>query len=75
MATGTIRLHRVLRASPEHVYRAFVERWALPDTHARGLGRLRESTAVAGEGAGLCRPGERGGAAVCECKDFEFLSF
>ena len=25
MATGTIRLHRVLRASPEHVYRAFVD--------------------------------------------------
>lgn len=25
MATGTVRLHRVLRASPEHVYRAFLE--------------------------------------------------
>jgi uncharacterized protein YndB with AHSA1/START domain len=25
MATGTVRLHRVLRAKPERVYRAFVE--------------------------------------------------
>lgn len=25
MATGTVRLHRVLRASPERVYRAFLE--------------------------------------------------
>ena len=25
MATGTVRLHRVLRAAPERVYRAFLE--------------------------------------------------
>ena len=25
MSTGTVRLHRVLRASPERVYRAFLE--------------------------------------------------
>jgi uncharacterized protein YndB with AHSA1/START domain len=35
MATGTIRLHRVLRAPPEHVYRAFLDadamaRWIPP---------------------------------------------
>lgn len=29
MATGTIRLHRVLRASPEQVYRAFVDAHAM----------------------------------------------
>ena len=29
MATGTLRLHRVLRAPPERVYRAFVEAEAL----------------------------------------------
>jgi uncharacterized protein YndB with AHSA1/START domain len=29
MATGTIRLHRVLRAPPEHVYRAFLDPDAL----------------------------------------------
>ena len=29
MATGTVRLHRVLRASPEHVYRAFSEAEAM----------------------------------------------
>ncbi|MGN6701435.1 MAG: SRPBCC family protein [Burkholderiaceae bacterium] len=29
MATGTVRLHRVLRASPERVYRAFLEPEAL----------------------------------------------
>lgn len=33
MATGTIRLHRVLRAKPERVYRAFLE----PDAMARWL--------------------------------------
>ena len=35
MATGTIRLHRVLKAPPEHVYRAFLDadamaRWIPP---------------------------------------------
>ncbi|GAA0489582.1 SRPBCC family protein [Pigmentiphaga sp. GD03639] len=33
MATGTVRLHRVLRATPERVYRAFVE----PDALAKWL--------------------------------------
>jgi uncharacterized protein YndB with AHSA1/START domain len=33
MATGTVRLHRVVRASPERVYRAFLE----PDAIARWL--------------------------------------
>ena len=33
MPTGTIRLHRVLRASPERVYRAFLE----PDALAKWL--------------------------------------
>ena len=33
MATGTVRLHRVLRCPPERVYRAFVE----PDAYARWL--------------------------------------
>lgn len=33
MATGTVRLHRVLRASPERVYRAFLE----PDAMAKWL--------------------------------------
>ena len=33
MATGTIRLHRVLRAPPERVYRAFLD----PDAMARWL--------------------------------------
>jgi uncharacterized protein YndB with AHSA1/START domain len=33
MATGTVRLHRVLRAPPERVYRAFLE----PDAVARWL--------------------------------------
>ncbi len=30
MATGTIRLHRVLRAKPERVYRAFLDADAIP---------------------------------------------
>ena len=33
MATGTVRLHRVLRTSPERVYRAFLE----PDALAKWL--------------------------------------
>lgn len=33
MATGTVRLHRVLRAPPERVYRAFVE----PDAIAKWI--------------------------------------
>jgi len=33
MATGTVRLHRVLRAPPERVYRAFLE----PDAVAKWL--------------------------------------
>jgi uncharacterized protein YndB with AHSA1/START domain len=33
MATGTVRLHRVLTASPERVYRAFLE----PDAMAKWL--------------------------------------
>ena len=33
MATGTVRFHRVLRAKPERVYRAFVE----PDAKAKWL--------------------------------------
>ena len=33
MATGTVRFHRVLRATPERVYRAFVE----PDAMAKWL--------------------------------------
>ena len=33
MATGTVRLHRVLRAPPERVYRAFLD----PDAMARWL--------------------------------------
>lgn len=33
MATGTVRLHRVLRASPEKVYRAFVT----PEAYAKWL--------------------------------------
>ncbi|GAA4324132.1 SRPBCC family protein [Pigmentiphaga soli] len=33
MATGTVKLHRVLRAPPERVYRAFLE----PDAVARWL--------------------------------------
>ena len=33
MATGTVRLHRVLRAKPERVYRAFLE----PDAMAKWL--------------------------------------
>lgn len=33
MATGTVRLHRVLRCKPERVYRAFLE----PDALARWL--------------------------------------
>ncbi len=33
MSTGTVRLHRVLRADPERVYRAFLE----PDAIARWL--------------------------------------
>jgi len=33
MATGTVRLHRVLRASPEKVYRAFV----IPEAYAKWL--------------------------------------
>ena len=30
MPTGTVRLHRVLRAKPERVYRAFLEAAAIP---------------------------------------------
>lgn len=33
MATGTVRLHRVLRSTPERVYRAFLE----PDAMAKWL--------------------------------------
>ena len=33
MATGTVRLHRVLRATPERVYRAFLE----PDAIAKWI--------------------------------------
>jgi len=33
MATGTVRIHRVLRAAPERVYRAFLE----PDAMAKWL--------------------------------------
>ena len=30
MSTGTVRLHRVLRATPERIYRAFLDADALP---------------------------------------------
>ena len=33
MATGTVRLHRVLRADPERIYRAFLD----PDAMAKWL--------------------------------------
>jgi uncharacterized protein YndB with AHSA1/START domain len=33
MSSGTVRFHRVLRATPEKIYRAFVE----PDAYARWL--------------------------------------
>ncbi len=35
MATNTIRIHRVLRAAPEQVYRAVLD----ADAYARWLGR------------------------------------
>lgn len=35
--TGTVRLHRVLRASPEKVYRAFID----PDAMAKWLPPLK----------------------------------
>jgi uncharacterized protein YndB with AHSA1/START domain len=50
MATGTVRLHRVLRAPPERVYRAFLD----PDAMARWLppygftGRVHELDARVG---------------------------
>ena len=51
-ATNTVRLHRVLRASPERVYRAFLE----PDAMAKWLpphgftGRVHEMDARVGGG-------------------------
>jgi uncharacterized protein YndB with AHSA1/START domain len=30
MPTGTVRLHRVLRAAPERAYRAFIDADAMP---------------------------------------------
>ena len=33
MPTGTVRLHRVIRAAPERVYRAFID----PDAMAKWL--------------------------------------
>ena len=50
MATGTVRLHRVLRAPPERVYRAFVD----PDAMAKWLppygftGRVHHMDATVG---------------------------
>ena len=52
MATSTIRLHRVLRAAPERVYRAFVD----PDAMAKWLppngftGKVHEMDARVGGG-------------------------
>lgn len=45
MATGTVRLHRVLRAKPEKVYRAFVDaealaRWIPPNGFTCRIDRL-----------------------------------
>lgn len=52
MATGTVRLHRVLRAPPDRVYRAFLD----PDAMAKWLppngftGRVHELDAKVGGG-------------------------
>jgi len=64
MATGTVRLHRVLKASPERVYRAFLEpaalaKWIAPygfvceihELDARVGGRHRASFRNFGTGA------------------------
>jgi uncharacterized protein YndB with AHSA1/START domain len=50
MATGTVRLHRVLRAPPERVYRAFLDadamaKWLPPNGYT---GKVHEMDARAG---------------------------
>jgi uncharacterized protein YndB with AHSA1/START domain len=71
MATHTIRLHRVLRAPPERIYRAFVDadaiaKWLPPDgftahVHAMDVrvgGRFRMSFTQFGSGASHAFGGE-----------------
>lgn len=71
MPTGTVRLHRVLRAAPERVYRAFLEpdavvRWLPPygftctvhSMDARVGGRYRMSFTNFGTGNGHAFGGE-----------------
>lgn len=50
MSRGTVRFHRVLRATPERVYRAFIDpdamaKWLPPDGFT---GRVHEMNAVVG---------------------------
>jgi len=45
MAAGTVRLHRVLRAAPERVYRAFIApdaiaKWLPPNGYTGKVGHL-----------------------------------
>jgi len=71
MAAGTVRLHRVLRASPERVYRAFLEpeamaKWLPPhgftctvhEMDARVGGKYRMSFTNFGSGHGHAFGGE-----------------
>jgi uncharacterized protein YndB with AHSA1/START domain len=71
MANGTVRLHRVLRASPERVYRAFLQpdamaKWLPPygftctmhEMDARVGGRYRMSFTNFGTGNGHAFGGE-----------------
>ena len=47
MPANTIRLHRVLRATPECVYRAFLDAGALPTLHERyGISAERMSASI-----------------------------
>ena len=71
MATGTVRLHRVLRAPPERIYRAFLDadamaKWLPPygftckvhQMDARVGGRFRMSFSNFGSGNGHAFGGE-----------------
>lgn len=62
MATGTVRLHRILRATPERIYRAFLEAGRSPSPSSPSSSSRRSRTsdgrwAEVDEGMGTPSPG------------------
>jgi uncharacterized protein YndB with AHSA1/START domain len=54
--SGTVRLHRVLRAKPERLYKAFIDAEAM----ANGTVNYNTGTGQRGRGAGAGRGGGEG---------------